>query len=292
MATLTVARSNRRKRAAISAVAPSNTPTYTLEMVDPETAQTWLGYNTHNRNVNQRTVAAYARDMAAGNWVVRGDAVEFTENPCTLVNGQHRLHAVVASGATVPLLVGRGVSMAAQNVADSGRKRSFADQLSLKGETQPTLLASIVRRGLMWDRGIVGNAGGAYTPTLSEMADWLAGNEDAHVAAEYAEACRRNIGLQGSIGGLAFLVTNRIDPAQAHEFMSRLADGASLPHGHPILALRKRVIETNALSGRIPETEVLALVFITWNHFRSGSSITKLQLPKGGLTSKNFPMPR
>lgn len=35
-----------------------------------------------------------------------------------------------------------------------------------------------------------------------------------------------------------------------------------------------------------------AVVFITWNHVRSGSHITKLMLPKGGLTSKTFPIPR
>lgn len=45
-------------------------------------------------------------------------------------------------------------------------------------------------------------------------------------------------------------------------------------------------------SGRVNETDALALVILTWNAHRAGETRTKLQLPRSGLTPENFPEPR
>ncbi len=52
-------------------------PSASVVMVDPETARRWLGRNTHNRRIRLRVVAAYARDMSAGNWHITGEAIKF-----------------------------------------------------------------------------------------------------------------------------------------------------------------------------------------------------------------------
>jgi hypothetical protein len=287
MATLSVARKARQS----TVVSPPALPTYTVEMVGPDLARIWLGYNSRNRHIKQATIAAYARDMAAGKWMLRGDAIEFSAEPA-LLNGQHRLHAIVESGVTVPILVGRNVDEAVQAVTDTPAVRTFADQLVLASVPNAKTVAAVARRGLMWDRGIVSNVGGAYKPTHSEMAAWISRNPEVHDAAEIAVSVRSQIRLPGSVSGLAYIVFRRIDRDEANDFLGRLADGAGLPAGHPLLAFRARWIKERDLGGRVPETEILALLFIAWNHTRSGNSISKLQLPKAGLTSSNFPIPR
>ena len=82
---------SRKSRQAVPNSPAGIGPTFGVEIVTVEQARKWLGYNTHNRNVNPRTVEAYARDMREGRWVVRGDAIEFSDNPVVLLNGQHRL---------------------------------------------------------------------------------------------------------------------------------------------------------------------------------------------------------
>lgn len=267
-------------------------PTYTVELVDPETAQKWLGYNTSNRHINPATVAAYARDMKHGKWVLRGDAIEFSDNPVCLRNGQHRLHAVVLANVTVLFLVGRGVDPKSQDVADTGRKRSFSDQLHLRGIQNASMIAAITRRGAMWDQGTIVNSGTGFKPTETELSAWIERNPEVFDAAALAGRIRKEIGLAPSITGLGYILFRRIDREDANEFMSRLADGVGLAAGSPVLAFRNRWIKERDLGGRIRETEVLALLFLAWNHFRAGNSVTKLQLPKAGLTSANFPIPR
>jgi hypothetical protein len=44
--------------------------------------------------------------------------------------------------------------------------------------------------------------------------------------------------------------------------------------------------------GRVNATEALALVVMAWNARRVGETRSKLQLPRGGLTSENIPEPK
>lgn len=304
MAPLSVTRKTRPASLSVPADLSTLGPTFGVEIVTPDLARTWLGYNTHNRNVNPRTVDGYARDMREGRWMLRGDAIEFSNNPVILLNGQHRLSAVVLADCAVPMLIGRGVDPATQDVTDKGRKRQFSDQLALRGETDAALRAAIIRRGTMWDRTKgAQDSTGSFQPTDGELSEWYARNPEVEAAVQYANHIRRNTGIPGSIAGFAFVIFNRIDPMAAHEFMSRTADGVALPAGSPILALRKRFADLTGITGRegerakgtrgrIRDIELVALIFMAWNHYREGNSISRLALPKGGLTSKNFPMPR
>lgn len=64
-------------------------------------AETWLSRNSNNRNLRGQVIASYARDMKSGAWVLNGETVKIASNG-QLLDGQHRLNAVVESGQTVP----------------------------------------------------------------------------------------------------------------------------------------------------------------------------------------------
>ena len=66
-----------------------------LVEITPELAHEWLGFNTHNRNIRQRIVTAYAADMTGGDWQWNGESIKFAEDG-TLLDGQHRLAADAA----------------------------------------------------------------------------------------------------------------------------------------------------------------------------------------------------
>ena len=123
--------------------------------VTPDTAQSWLSRNTSNRNLKTTKIALYARDMAAGNWLLTGEAIKFSADG-TLLEGQNRLHAVVASGATVPMFVIRGLDPAVQGVMDTGAPRTGGDALTMRGINQAKDVAAAAstllqyRRGLLW----------------------------------------------------------------------------------------------------------------------------------------------
>ncbi len=73
-------------------------------MVTPELATQWLEKNTDNRPMRQSHVELLAREMREGKWQLMPDGIAFDTNG-VLMNGQHRLWAVVESGMTVPMRV-------------------------------------------------------------------------------------------------------------------------------------------------------------------------------------------
>lgn len=87
------------------------------------------------RQVSKTVVKKYAADMAAGRWVdYSGGPIEIVQNGNGrwIVNGQHRLHAVVESGVSIKAVVitHHATMTDAQSmyaVYDSGKGRVFPD---------------------------------------------------------------------------------------------------------------------------------------------------------------------
>lgn len=258
--------------------------------IDPATAERMLGRNTRNRNIRQAQVDALARDMAAGKFMINGESIKFAPDG-TLLDGQHRLAAVVQSGATIQTVVAYGVDPQAMKTIDTGRKRSYADVLHMRGEDNAKTLASVLRRIAMWEEGFRVNSG-SLTPTPDEMDDLLEAAPEIRASANIAQKLGTRAMLPSSVVGLCHYLFSAFDADGATWFLSRVYDGDSIPASSPIFALRKRIGEMRLAGGRVHETEALALTIRAWNAWRAGETRTKLQMPRGGLTTENFPEPR
>jgi hypothetical protein len=118
--------------------------------VDSATAKRWLENNFHNRNVTDDVVHAFARDMLNGIWLPTHQGVAFNDRD-ELIDGQHRLAAIVLSGVTVRMMVTFGLpsriagkEMTTMDAVDRGRTRSVADQLKIQhGLKAGTIVASV-----------------------------------------------------------------------------------------------------------------------------------------------------
>lgn len=106
--------------------------------VTPEVAKRWLEVNFRNRRLDRDTVTAYARDMMNGVWVPTHQGVAFNDRD-ELIDGQHRLQAIVECGRTVCMMVTFGLpsiiagkEMTTMDAVDRGRTRTVADQLRIQ----------------------------------------------------------------------------------------------------------------------------------------------------------------
>lgn len=98
-------------------------------LVTPDLAREWLDkHNTNNRPLQKGHVGFLANQMKAGKWMETGDSIKFGKNR-ELIDGQHRLMAIIRTGIPIPFLVVREVDDEAFEVIDTGRKRSAADVL-------------------------------------------------------------------------------------------------------------------------------------------------------------------
>ena len=79
-----------------------------VEVISPEQAEAYLENNAKHRKIKEKKVDAYMQEMQDGKWRLNGKVLIFDANG-RLLNGQHRLSAVVKSGVSLTTLVVRGV---------------------------------------------------------------------------------------------------------------------------------------------------------------------------------------
>lgn len=262
-------------------LAPEIQVSVEVEAITPDQAQDWLDKNnTHNRRVRKSHVAQIVRDLEADHFLFTGDSIKFDWNG-TLLDGQHRLAAIAQSGKTVNLIVVRGLDPRSQTAMDINSRRLAYDALKLQGQGGDMKNAAAIARGVfMWDTGRV--------PThLETIAFVEAHAEELEAAVEVAEMVRRHGELTGgSFYGIAFYLLARIDAAAAHDFFEKLASGANLDEGSPILTLRKALAKGLPYGfgrGQWHLRQNFALVTLSWNRWRDGKELRSMRMPKGDL---------
>lgn len=259
--------------APVVAIQPSK-PRASLVDVTPKQAEAWLASNRKNRRLRQRQVDAYARDMAAGNWQVTGEAIQFAENG-DLINGQHRLTAVVQSGVTVPMFVVRGLNAEAMTVLDSGAKRTSSDALALTGHKHTALLAAIARMALTVSVHGYATVGKA-TFTHSEICEFIDEHPELQDYAALASAAARQIDASGTCVGYAMWRLFSIDPDDAADFFDKATTGVNVEPGDPILTMVKRFAEARRHRETLGFEATLSIIFRTWNARRNGKTLARI----------------
>lgn len=97
-------------------------------LVTPVQAKKWLERNTDNRDIRHSVVTGLAESIRRGEWILSHQGIAFSKTG-RLLDGQHRLLAVVESGISVRMSVTFGVEEDAFKVMDIGNRRSVHDIL-------------------------------------------------------------------------------------------------------------------------------------------------------------------
>jgi hypothetical protein len=301
---IAVATRKPRKRTTPPAAPPPPALEIRTVLVSPDLARRWLARNAEDqRHQRQHKIEAFARDMKAGKWQITGDTVKLTGSleevlkgtgeDFWLIDGQHRLEAIVLADVSVYLVVALNVPHGAMAVIDTGTARTFADGLRGLPISNRNETATIVRRIYKWDRGNPTGKGGG-TPTHSELLEHFNADPDGFVAAvgRGVDVARAKV-VSAGIGGTAYYLFNRVDAEYAHRFFDGLVTGANLPSSHPILAVRDRLMRgTRRREERVTPIEQLVLLIRAWNAFRQDRTMDRLVITKADLTTRDFPRPK
>ena len=113
--------------------------TASFDYVTPERAAFMLTSNVDNyRRLNRKHINNLKNELMLGEWVATTQGIGFDTNG-VLVDGQHRLTAIVESGVTAQLLVCYNLQPDSKLKVDVGRKRSMTDLTGLSG----TVIATV-----------------------------------------------------------------------------------------------------------------------------------------------------
>lgn len=247
-----------------------------VENVTPEMASRLLGTITTQRRMRRRVVERYAREMVSGNWHLNGEAIIIGKDG-RLLNGQHRLNAVLMSKKSVPMMVVKGVEPEAMASIDTGSSRSYGDVVMLRGgSTQGPQMASIARLWWLYENSQAMNS--RVGLSHQELDAIIAQHPTIEQAALRAHRSPFKRHFPISVCGFAFsYLSEKQDPDIAELFISTVEKGANLDEDDPIFALRRRLIETE----RRDATLILALVIKAYNEWIDGCKIKVLTWRSG-----------
>lgn len=263
--------------------------------ITPDMAGAWLERGGRNRKVSQRLVTRLASAIRRGEWILTGDSIKLDAQQ-QVVDGQHRLHAIVMAGIAVTSLVVRNVGAAAQDVIDTGRPRLAADVLAMHGHPSGPALAAAARLVMIYEHfGRINVSNREVNVLVSNTAilHYVEAHPDVLDAVHLADSLR-SAGLGGGTGSLGGVLTVllRKDAEATREFAYSLASGANLAVNSPILKLRNRLVSErreSRLMGTLADREMLwALAFRAWNNWRQGREVSILIWRPG---TEPFPEP-
>ncbi len=275
-----------------------HTPNAQFVRVTPKRAAELLAANTHNRGMNASQVSTLAREMSNGEWIINGETVKVAHDG-SLIDGQHRLAAIVQSGVPSNLLLVEGLSTDhnVQYTTDVGMKRSLNHTLALLGEKSTASLASALRVLWRFRKGLMlTNQQPAFSEAL-HLLEQHPGIRDAVTQAGHSKSDFRASTVSWCIYTTKTIAEfdDEISTEDVDVFWQRLQTGLfdQSVEGDPIVALRNKVaLARKSPMMRITSQASAALTVKTWNSYIDGTPVKLLTWRRGGANPMGFPVLR
>jgi len=243
-----------------------------LKTITPEIAAKMLESNTANRPLTEVHVVSLVKEMKGGRWKINGDMIRISVAN-VIIDGQHRLHAVVRSGITIQSWVMEGLPDDVFDTIDVGKRRSSGDTLGCRGEKNAHRLAAAL---IMIDKYMTGRVEKSVQYSNTEVEGLLA--KYPEVRTSLMTTMNGKGLLLPSVLDCCHYLFSKKDPVMTEVFMEKIFKGVGLEEGDPWYVLRERLLTNSIANAKLSKALMMALCIKAWNAARQGKRITKLQL--------------
>ncbi len=152
-------------------------PCAKLVEITPEIAASYLQCNSERqRKISRNTVEKYANDLLNGRWRTNGGPIRFDWDG-NLIDGQHRLTAVVETGVSITEFVIWNLDPKAFETIDQGRVRSLGTVIGA-GTKEATIARAIVTYETTESVAKAISGSGNYRVTAPMVGEWYLANEN------------------------------------------------------------------------------------------------------------------
>lgn len=253
-----------------------------IEEITPTRAAELLKHNTSNRKMRLAKVRTYAILMKNGMWKAdSNDAILISENGDVL-NGQHRLQAVIEAGIPVAMEVRYGADKDIYKVLDQGANRSvgdYMDEFPYKFSiTACARTMASVKRGETLTVALHGQiAGNAAVPN-----DWV------------IEEINTNFDLYQRVAQSAYKFRNTVQYLQTSAFMAAVMVAIYVGKGNEVFEfledltspapvsnsatlLRDHIMRRKLSGKRTTKKDTTALVLLAYEKYLSGDSVNVMR---------------
>jgi len=247
------------------------------QTVTPPMAKEWLETAEPNyRKLQKYRVKTLTRSMSHGYWKYNGESIKFNSNG-RLVDGQHRLTAVVESGVSIVTEVIHGIDDVDE--IDTGKPRHAGDVLGSHGFINSNNLAAAARMLLDMRFNCL------FRSSSYPKADYLMIlKECPSLIDSVSHGCGRNrrCGLTQTTYSFYHYCFTRADSDGAASFFDQLATGENLRLGNPVYTLREFLNGQFMKQShqRATKEYICAAVVKSWNAYASNKELKLIRYRK------------
>ena len=257
--------------------------------VTPELAKEYLRHNESNRTLRRSRVLQYAHDMKEGKWNLTGQGITFGRDG-NLLDGQHRLHAVVFANVPVDFLVVTDADTVA--TYDCGLTRSIVDRFKLAGKgTGPMYTAAgqaIIRLCYLIQKN--GTVTTNVQPTTSDIEEYINANTSDMVwASSLMENKHNNLrGLRRSVISATLYSVYKLNvgltkPDVEHICEVLKSGVQTYEYDVPIIAVRNKLIVTTNSAGNGVNKELFLRLQYMCKQYINRSTTLRTVCPKDNI---------
>jgi len=249
-----------------------------VKLITPDEAKNILRKNTRNVAVNNALIQKYAIAMRAGKWSLTGQGISIAEDG-TLIDGQHRLLAILRSGIAQWMLVISELNYDATfNFYDTGRIRGASTILSLYAKNAKVISACINFVHLLTisadtNHLRLSNDQIVETYTLNPtIYDRIA--KDARSLYEHSNLVNTSL----VAGMMAYLVLIKLrDYEDVYAFFKQLMTGES--DSQTVKYTRAFLIRQKTSTRQLKNEARLWLLIKTWNYYIDKKEVSNMTMP-------------
>jgi hypothetical protein len=243
----------------------------------PEMAERIIEHcNLSNRKVRQNKVLEWAEYMNDGVWELRGEII-MTESG-ELIDGQHRILAVVESGQTVPFILSIIPTKSAKEVnryLDSGVPRNLVDYLHFNGVAYAARVAPV----LVYERN-ARICGSPLQSTKGRKDEFLElyeeiGEEAFKQVFEIMPAgLHKRLNVNRGFLDWFGLHVQRIDRGGAELFLATLYDPSEMKKTDPSYVLQEELRKLQSKSQKVSIVQQAHMTVKAWKLFGESQPAT------------------
>lgn len=243
--------------------------------VTPELARILLEQNKDNRKIRPNKLNQLKDDMNAGRFKLNGEAIILAKTG-ELNDGQHRLQAIIETNKAQDMLITFGVERESRLTVDTGAARSSGDHLALSGWPYATIIASIARTVIGFERTKGKTLGRLSDISSAEVLIKASGDKLIQEIGAYIGIHSNKLRAYAKPGvlGMCHYQFSLRNPDFAKTFFEKLRTGTDLNEGSPIRILREYLIARP----KLPQTARTELIIRAWNFWVTDKPIKQLRI--------------
>ena len=228
-----------------------------------------------NRKKKKGQVNKIKKQLVEGKWMLSGDTIKFDING-VLVDGQHRLNAIIESGVSADVLIVYGVQSQVFLVIDTNKNRGGGDILETLGVKDNSRM---IANSFALINGFETKTIEKHdTPDHSDLMGLLKKHpifvDSFKTVKTLNDKESVKVGAVPQMSVLHYLVSRKHGKKSADSFINALYTGTGINTGSPVKVLRDTF--TNRKQHKaMHNADKLTVGVIAWNAFKTGKGITE-----------------